>query len=431
MEQEQNKKVRGLVLGGGGARGCYEVGAWQAFRECNIHFDCVSGTSIGAIVGAIYVQGNLHDAIEFVYTLKPSHIITNMPDLPENFDEIVANKETLFAFFKSYIKEGSDISPLKERIEHMFDYDAFMASKINYACMTYNITKMRGEAFFKKEMTRQDAIDIIIASASCYPAFPIAKIKDDLYIDGGFENNIPISLCQEMGANEFVVIDVHGPGRVKKIDANLQVKLIQPLLPLGNFLDFMPQQAKRSLHLGYLETMKYYSQFCGYLFTFTKESWPKIFMIEQYLKLKNQNHASIFVKGINEKAYQKVLGYKPSQLDSKYNTNDYFYGRLIECLAFIANLDPVMLYDYSQFLQELDHRLEALPHLEVPDSIKSIHDFMHNRKKEEIVNFFHLLLQNNNGKLPLTYEPLKNVFDVQYILALIWYELHIYLNEIS
>ena len=83
-----------------------------------------------------------------------------------------------------------------------------------------------------------------------------------------------------MGANEFVVIDVHGPGRVKKIDAHLQVKLIQPLLPLGNFLDFMPQQAKRSLHLGYLETMKYYSQFCGYLFTFTKESWPKIFMID-------------------------------------------------------------------------------------------------------------------------------------------------------
>ncbi len=90
-----------------------------------------------------------------------------------------------------------------------------------------------------------------------------------------------------------------------------------------------------------------------------------------------------------------------------------------------------MLYDYSQFLQELDHRLEDLPRLEVPDSIKSIHDFMHNRKKEEIVNFSHLLLQNNNGKLPLTYEPLKNVFDVQYILALIWYELHIYLNEIS
>ena len=56
---------------------------------------------------------------------------------------------------------------------------------------------------------------------------------------------------------------------------------------------------------------------------------------------------------------------------------------------------------------------------------------MHNRKKEEIVNLFHLLLQDNNGKLPLTYEPLKNVFDVQYILALIWYELHIYLNEIS
>jgi NTE family protein len=44
-----NKKtVHGLVLGGGGARGCYEIGAWQAFHETGVHFDCVAGTSIGS-----------------------------------------------------------------------------------------------------------------------------------------------------------------------------------------------------------------------------------------------------------------------------------------------------------------------------------------------------------------------------------------------
>ena len=47
-------KKTGLVLGGGGARGCYEIGAWKALDEAGIHFDVVAGTSIGALVGAIY-----------------------------------------------------------------------------------------------------------------------------------------------------------------------------------------------------------------------------------------------------------------------------------------------------------------------------------------------------------------------------------------
>ena len=55
-QNKKPEKIRGLVLGGGGARGCYEVGAWQAFIDSKIEFDCVAGTSIGAIVGAIYVQ---------------------------------------------------------------------------------------------------------------------------------------------------------------------------------------------------------------------------------------------------------------------------------------------------------------------------------------------------------------------------------------
>lgn len=47
------KEKLGLVLGGGGAKGCYEIGAWQAFEECGIYFDCVAGTSIGALVGSM------------------------------------------------------------------------------------------------------------------------------------------------------------------------------------------------------------------------------------------------------------------------------------------------------------------------------------------------------------------------------------------
>jgi len=50
---------RALVLAGGGARGAYELGAWKALSELHIDFQIVTGTSIGAVNGALLVQGDL------------------------------------------------------------------------------------------------------------------------------------------------------------------------------------------------------------------------------------------------------------------------------------------------------------------------------------------------------------------------------------
>jgi lysophospholipid hydrolase len=47
-------KSIGLVLGGGGARGCAHVGIIRAMEEAGIPIDIVGGTSIGAFVGALY-----------------------------------------------------------------------------------------------------------------------------------------------------------------------------------------------------------------------------------------------------------------------------------------------------------------------------------------------------------------------------------------
>lgn len=427
-KQQNQSKVHGLVLGGGGARGCYEVGAWQAFQDCGISFQCVSGTSIGAIVGALYTQQTIEPLIRFVHELQPSHIVADMPAIPENFEEIVANRDQLFAFLRGYMKEGTDISPLRDSLSRMFDYDRFMASPIDFACMTFNVTTMKGEAFYKKDMTKDDAVDIILASASCFPAFPMAKIHDDLYIDGGFENNLPIQLCQTMGADDFVVIDVHGPGRVRRIDDDSRlIKRIQPLLPIGNFLDFSQAQAVRSLRIGYLETMKYYNRFCGYLFTFDRNSWPKIYMCEKYLDLVLHGRIEVSFE-LTEKAYMRILGYKPAPLANRY-AEAYRYGRLIECLAFEVGMDPVRLYDFNHFLRDLDERLASLPEPAALENPKALHEFLHNRKKEEVLHFFHMVLVQNKGRLPLVYEPLKTVFEIQYVLAQVWYALHMYLSK--
>lgn len=44
---------RALVLGGGGAKGAYEIGVWKALNELGEQFDLVCGTSIGALIGAM------------------------------------------------------------------------------------------------------------------------------------------------------------------------------------------------------------------------------------------------------------------------------------------------------------------------------------------------------------------------------------------
>ena len=92
-------------------------------------------------------------------------------------------------------------------------------------------------------------------------------------------------------------------------------------------------------------------------------------------------------------------------------------------------MDPVKLYDFDDLLKEMERLIEDLPKPELPDSIRSVHEFLHNRKKEEVLNFFYILLVGNKGRLPLVYEPLKNVFDVQYYLANVWYTLHLYLHQ--
>ena len=61
-----NKKLvyhTALVLGGGGAHGAYQIGVWQALKEHNIQFEIITGTSVGALNGALILQGDMEKAI--------------------------------------------------------------------------------------------------------------------------------------------------------------------------------------------------------------------------------------------------------------------------------------------------------------------------------------------------------------------------------
>ena len=70
VEQAVDGKI-GLVLAGGGAKGLYHIGVIKALEENDIPIDYVSGTSMGAIIGALYASGySLEEMIQIVTSGK-------------------------------------------------------------------------------------------------------------------------------------------------------------------------------------------------------------------------------------------------------------------------------------------------------------------------------------------------------------------------
>ncbi|MEG1998458.1 MAG: patatin-like phospholipase family protein, partial [Bacteroidales bacterium] len=81
----------GLVLSGGGAKGIAHIGVIQALEENGIPIDYITGTSMGAIVGAMYAMG--YTPAEMIKVLKSPNF--------KSWSTGVINKKQLFYFRKA------------------------------------------------------------------------------------------------------------------------------------------------------------------------------------------------------------------------------------------------------------------------------------------------------------------------------------------
>ena len=70
-----NKKTYAIALEGGGAKGAYEIGAWQALEDAGIKYNAVSGTSVGALNGALMAMRDLPRAVQVWSDMRLSKVI--------------------------------------------------------------------------------------------------------------------------------------------------------------------------------------------------------------------------------------------------------------------------------------------------------------------------------------------------------------------
>jgi len=263
----KKKPKTALVLSGGGSRGAYEAGAWQALTELGKQIDIVTGTSVGAINGAMVAQGDLENTVKLWKEIE-THMIF---DVPEGFK--------MQDYAKEFVKnKGASTTGLKKLMEQYYDEDAIRRSAVDFGVVVVEKDSLKPRYVWTEDMKQGQLIDYVMASASIFPAVHSYEIDGVEYIDGGYADVLPVKMAQEKGADEIIAIYLNALGVIdrKALAAIPNLTFIESKWDLGTTLIFDTQNARRIMRLGYLDTMKAYGVFDGSYYTFVRGSFDRV-----------------------------------------------------------------------------------------------------------------------------------------------------------
>ena len=241
--------MRAVVLSGGGAKGAYQIGVWKALKKLRIKYDIVTGTSVGAINGIFMVQNDFNKCNKVWNKINMKLLFE------ENIQDSNKKRELIKNYSKNFIKNnGTKPEGLEKLLEKNINKKRFFNSKINYGLVSYNLTTKKPVIITKKDLTNNNLLDYLIASASCYPAFTPREINNEKLIDGGYYDNLPINLALKLGADEIIAIDLEAPGIKRNPKTKKEIIYINPNNNLSFFLKFDKQNIQKDKMFDYNDT---------------------------------------------------------------------------------------------------------------------------------------------------------------------------------
>lgn len=261
-----NKRKTALVLSGGGSRGAYQCGVWQALTELGTEIDIVVGVSVGAINGAMVVEGDVIKTANLWRQIETDQIFDVQPDAQ------------LQDFAKEFImNRGAGSTGLQSMLKEYVDEEQIRRSPVDFGLLTVEFPSMKPHYLWKEDIPEGRLCDYITASASAFPAVKTFDIDGKDFIDGGYEDNLPAAMALEKGADEVIAVylDAVGRFRPEQFSAIPNLTFIESKWDLGDFLVFKKENAKRILRLGYLDAMKTFGVFDGEYYAFAKGAFDK------------------------------------------------------------------------------------------------------------------------------------------------------------
>jgi NTE family protein len=176
----------GLALGSGSARGWSHIGIIEALAEADIEPDIVCGCSIGALVGAAYVAGELPALKDFAQSLTWREI-ARMLDVRLSGGGLIAGQE-IVAFLRR-LKIAAPIASYSKPF-------AAVATDLE-----------TGREIWLREGPIEEAVR---ASISLPGILSPARHSDRWLMDGGLVNPVPVSVCRALGADLVIAVNLNG-----------------------------------------------------------------------------------------------------------------------------------------------------------------------------------------------------------------------------
>jgi NTE family protein len=209
----------GLALSGGGARGLAHVGVIKVLEELRVPVHCITGTSMGAIVGATYAAGTPTEEMEkFVSAADWDDVFRDQPPRAEIASQRkVDDYKTLFrpefgvtdkglALPKGIIAGVSIESFFRQLTGRAVEEKDFSRLPIPYRAVASDIET--GEAVV---LDRGSLSHAMRASMSVPGALAPVEIDGKLLVDGGIANNLPIDEARKLCADVVIAVNISTP----------------------------------------------------------------------------------------------------------------------------------------------------------------------------------------------------------------------------
>jgi NTE family protein len=174
----------GLALGSGSARGWSHIGVIQELEAIGVRPQVVAGTSVGALVGAVYVSGQLNEFAEWLVSLNVRDVIRLMDF---KLSGGMMKGERLFTLFNER-HSNPNIQDLDQR----------------YASVATEMASGR-----EIWITRGPVFDAARASCAMPGLFAPVKWDDRWMLDGGLVNPVPVSTCRALGADVVIAVNLN------------------------------------------------------------------------------------------------------------------------------------------------------------------------------------------------------------------------------
>lgn len=202
-----------FALGGGGVRGIANIGVIRALTDAGIVPDMVAGSSMGAIVGALYADSGDIDVAEQTITRllsseefrQKAQRISGSTDTDRSFLDRVYGKAIKGYFFYRFLFKESVISTeaFFAEMDRIIPEKSFSELKIPFGCMALDLVSGYPEILHSGSVRRA-----VKASSAVPGIMPPVKVDTSMCVDGGWAETVPVSAARALGANFVIGIDV-------------------------------------------------------------------------------------------------------------------------------------------------------------------------------------------------------------------------------